>query len=101
MTTSLTILTRVSGGTVQSSLLPASSELADNADGTLQVRRVFNIPSHARPLIVLRLWNQRRGLLDLTRTEFDFAELGTYVESETVSLVRLAPSPTREYIPLS
>lgn len=98
--TSLTILTRISDGSVQSSLLPASADLMDSADGTLQVRRLRNIPNDARPIIVLRLWNQRRSLLDLTRKEFDFSELGSYVESETVSLVRLAAPPTREYIPL-
>jgi hypothetical protein len=99
-TYSLTILTRVGSSGVQSSLLPASAELGDNQDGSLQVRRIRGIPMNTRQLVVLRLWNLKRGEFDLNRLEFDFSELGHYIEAETVPLVKLQKDLRREYVPV-
>lgn len=91
---SLTILSRITPTLVQSSLMPKDSELGDNADGTLQIRRINGIPEGTRQVVVLRLWNVRRHQLDLRKLEFDFEELGPYsTEEAAVPLVRLAPRP--------
>ena len=69
-----------SSGNLPRTILARQGTLGDNADKSVQVRRITNIPAHISDVAALRLFEQTADCTWLGgkagRLEFDFAELG-------------------------